>query len=186
MLNYLSKSLKKVFGTKYDRDVAIYGPVVDTINEEYSKLTNISNDELRNKTNVFRQRIAEHLAGIDEDIRELKETIGNEKDLNHKEELYAELDKITKERDQHLEEVLKEMLPEAFAVVKETARRFSENETLEVTATQRDRDLAATASYVSVEGDKAVWKNSWTAAGGEITWNMIHYDVQLIGGQVLH
>ena len=186
MLDFISKSFKKVFGTKYDRDVTIYAPVVELINQEYEKLQALSNDELRNKTLQFRARIAEHLAGVDEDIKSLTKEASNEEDFNRKEELYIEVDKLKEDRDKHLEDVLKEILPEAFAVVKETSRRFMENDSLTVTATDHDRDLAAAKSFVSIEGDKAVWQNKWMAAGGEITWNMLHYDVQLIGGMVLH
>jgi len=180
--------IKKIFGTKYDRDVATYGPVVDEINECFESYANLSNDELRNKTLDFRARIAAHLEGIDRDIQVAKEEAITEEDMNQKEALFKEVDDLIKERDKHLEEILKDILPEAFAVVKETARRFSHNETLTVKATQHDRDLAATAgkTYVTIEGDNAIWSNTWTAAGGEITWNMVHYDVQLIGGQVLH
>ncbi|MCB0640779.1 MAG: preprotein translocase subunit SecA, partial [Phaeodactylibacter sp.] len=188
MLDFISKGVKKIFGTKYERDVAKYGPVVDEINEHYESYRNLSNDELRNKTHDFKARIAEYLSEIDQEIENIKSEAEQEEDLHVKEELYKELDKLIEERDKELEVVLKEILPEAFAVVKETARRFSENETLTVSLTDQDRHLAANPkkNYVKVEGDKAVWKNSWMAAGGEITWNMVHYDVQLIGGMVLH
>jgi preprotein translocase subunit SecA len=186
MLDFISNSLKKVFGTKYDRDVTIYAPIVELINEEYEKLQSLSNDELRNKTLDFRARIAAHLAGVDEDIKGLTNEATDEEDFHRKEEIYNEIDKLKEDRDKHLEDILKELLPEAFAVVKETARRFMENDTITVTATDHDRDLAASNNYVSIEGDKAVWQNKWVAAGGEITWNMVHYDVQLIGGMVLH
>jgi len=180
--------IKKLFGTKYDRDVATYGPIVDDINEHFEQYRNISNDELRGKTLDFRSRIAAHLSGIDEDINTIRLDAIAQEDLNEKEKLFKEVDDLKTERDKHLEEILKDILPEAFAVVKETARRFSENDTLTVTATQHDRDLAATQGkdYVTIQGDQAIWQNKWMAAGGEITWNMIHYDVQLIGGQVLH
>ena len=178
--------LKKVFGTKYDKDVKEYDPVVAEINEYFGQYSSLSNDELRNKTLEFRARIKEHLTGINGDIDSLQEKADNENDLNVKEDLFNEIDNLIKERDKHLEAVLKEIRPEAFAVVKETARRFSENETIQVTATQNDRDLAAKSNYVTIDGDNATWKNTWLAAGGEITWNMVHYDVQLIGGMVLH
>ena len=188
MLNFIGKSVKKVFGTKYDRDERKYLPIVHEINEIYETLRGISNDELRNKTFVFKDRIAEHLAGIDEDIRALKEEANEEENLFRKEELFKEIDQTREERNKHLEDILQEILPEAFAIVKETARRFMENDTLEVTATDFDKDLAAAAgkNYVHIKGDKAIWKNQWMAAGGEVTWNMLHYDVQLIGGMVLH
>ncbi len=188
MLDFLSKSVKKIFGTKYERDVKAMIPVVEEVNEIYETLHEISNDELRAKTTAFREQIAEYLAEIDAEIKALEEEAVQEEDLHRKEELFGEIDNHRKERDSQLEEVLKEILPEAFAVVKETARRFTQNETLTVTATDHDRDLAAKSgkSYITIEGDQAVWKNQWVAAGGDITWNMIHYDVQLIGGIVLH
>ena len=179
---------KKIFKNKSERDYAKYSPVIEAVNEEYEKLHELTHDELRNKTFEFKQRIADHLAGIDEDIKATRQEANEEENIQRKEELFAELDELQKERDKHLEVILKELLPEAFAVVKETARRFSENPTLTVTATQHDRDLAANQSkdYVKIEGDKAIWQNHWTAAGAEIVWNMVHYDVQLIGGSVLH
>ncbi len=188
MFDFISKSIKKVFGTKSDRDKAAYSPRIQLINDAYEQLQSLSNDGLRNKTQEFRQRIAEHLAGIDQDIRNLQEQANAETDLTQKESVFNEIDTLRKERDTHLEDVLLEILPEAFAVVKETARRFTENEQLETTATEQDREIAANPkkNYVTISGDKAIWNNTWTAAGGEITWNMIHYDVQLIGGMVLH
>ncbi len=186
MLNFITKSIGKIFGTKQDRDIASYMPVVEQINEEFAKLKSLSLDDLRNKTLEFRQRINEHLAGIDEDIAAVRNEAKAEEDLLQKEELFNKIDELIKERDTHLEDILKVLLPEAFAVVKETSRRFMENATLTVTATEHDRDLAAQKEYITVNGDNAVWQNKWTAAGGEITWNMLHYDVQLIGGMVLH
>ncbi len=186
MLDFISKSLGKIFGTKYERDAAKYAPIVDEINELYEQYGELSNDALRNKTLQFRERIAAHLTGIDEDISRLTEESKTETDLHAKEAIFVEIDQLGEERDQHLEDILQEILPEAFAVVKETARRFMENETLEVIATEHDRNLAAKKSFITINGDKAIWQNSWTAAGGDITWNMIHYDVQLIGGMVLH
>lgn len=178
--------IKKIFGSKYERDVKKYLPIVHQINEYYAQYQSISNDALRNKTFDFKSRIAEHLKGIDQDIELLKEKAMAEEDLGEREELYEQIDKLKKERDKHLEDILLKILPEAFAVVKETSRRFKENSNIEVTATDHDRHLAASKSYVSIEGEKAIWKNSWTAAGGNITWDMVHFDVQLIGGMVLH
>ncbi len=180
--------IKKLFGTKYDRDEAHYMPFVDQTNEEFAKLQNLSHDELRNKTLEFRARIKEHLSGIDEDIQSLKNQAKTEENLYEKESLFKQMDEITKERDKHLEDILKELLPEAFAVVKETARRFSANQNIMVTVTDHDRNLAGNTkkNYITIDGNQATWKNSWLAAGGEITWNMVHYDVQLIGGMVLH
>jgi preprotein translocase subunit SecA len=184
MLNFV----KKIFGTKYERDVNKYMPIVHQINEIFENLKDLSNDELRQKTFAFQDRITEYLSEIDKDIQQIQEEAVQEEDMHHKEDLFKEVDQLRKDRDKALEEVLKEILPEAFAVVKETARRFKENETLVVTATDHDRDLAAhqRKSYVSIEGNKAIWKNQWVAAGGDITWDMVHYDVQLIGGMVLH
>ena len=188
MLGSITRSIKKLFPNKYDKDVKQYAPIVDEINDNFEAYQSLSNDELRNKSIDFRQRIKEHLAGIDEDIAAALEEAKTEEDLFNKEQLFKEVDELKKDRDKHLEEVLKEILPEAFAVMKETARRFKENETLEVTATDHDRNIAGHSkkNYVSISGDKATWKNSWTAAGGDVTWNMVHYDVQLIGGMVLH
>ncbi|WP_143473514.1 preprotein translocase subunit SecA [Flavilitoribacter nigricans] len=189
MFKGITDSVKKIFGSKYERDVKNYMPIVDEINEIYETLGSLSNDELRNKSLEFRSRIADHLAGIDEDIQNLRDQAEEEENLIQKESYFSEIDNLIKERDTHLEDILKEILPEAFAVVKETARRFSENETIAVTATDHDRELAARTgkgAYIKIEGDQAIYHNSWVAAGGEITWNMVHYDVQLIGGMVLH
>ena len=180
------KVLKKFFGTKYDKDVKAIQPYVDQINTLYEEYLNLSNDALRNKTLEFRTKIQNHLQSIDDEIAQIEKASNEEKDLSQKEAFYEEIDALKKDRDEELENVLMEILPEAFATVKATAKRFSDNETIEVTATDQDRDLAAKSSYVTIEGDKAIWKNSWTAAGGDITWNMVHYDVQLIGGYVLH
>ena len=180
------KIFKNLFGTKYDRDVKLYSPIVEDINRHYETYSSLSNDELRNKSLEFKKRIAEHLAGVDQDIETLNTNAANEADLNVKEDLFNQIDELKKDRDKHLEEALKMILPEAFAVVKETASRFFNNENITVTATQHDKDLAATKNYITINGDQATYANSWTAAGGDVTWNMIHYDVQLIGGMVLH
>ncbi|MEN0049275.1 MAG: preprotein translocase subunit SecA [Bacteroidota bacterium] len=182
------KAIKRLFGTKYDRDVAEYMPIVDQINDEFEKLQSLSNDELRNRTHDFRSRIAEYLSNIDQQLEEARQEASAEEDIYQKEQLFGEIDELVKERDKHLEEVLKEILPEAFAVVKETARRFSQNESLTVSVTDHDRELAGNPKkkHITIAGDQATWSNSWVAAGGDITWNMIHYDVQLIGGMVLH
>ena len=140
------------------------------------------------KTQEFRQRIQAHLAATDEAIasknKQAEELPFN--DLMGKDAIYQEVDKLKKDRDKKIEEILEEILPEAFAVVKETARRFKENTEIISTATQLDRDLSVKKDYITIDGDKSVYKNTWTAAGGQVTWNMVHYDVQLIGGAVLH
>ena len=179
--------LGKLFGSKSTRDIKLIQPLVEKIKEEYVKLAGLSNDELRQKTLDFRARIQTGLADIDKQISELK-TQAEAEDLpmSEKTELYDQVDKLQKDRDKELEKVLREILPEAFAVMKDTARRFTENKTIEVTASQFDRELAAKKPNVVIQGDKAIHHNTWIAAGSEVTWNMIHYDVQLVGGIVLH
>jgi preprotein translocase subunit SecA len=188
MIGILNKAITKIFGSKSDRDLKEITPLVNKILAEYSKLETISHDELRHKSFEFKNRIQEKLADNLTAISELeKEAEGNpDLDLNRKEEIYREVDQLKKDGKKLTEEILLEMLPEAFAVMKETARRFTNNETITVTAAQHDRDLATRRDFVRIEGDKAVYKNSWLAAGNTVTWNMIHYDVQLIGGSVLH
>lgn len=183
MLGFLSKLFG---GNKSERDIKSISPVVQQINEEYEKLQSLPIDELRRKTQDFRARIAEHLAVIDKEIADKQLAADEEEDVTAKDTIYQEIDILKKDRDKQLEVVLKELLPAAFAVVKETARRFTNNTTLEVTATDLDRQLALKGDYVSIQGDKAIWQNSWNAAGSRVTWNMVHYDVQLIGGTVLH
>lgn len=184
MLNFISK----LFGSKSERDVKGILPIVEKIKAEFSKLDGISHDDLRAKTIAFKETIKQGLAEIDAELQELKDRIENNPDLevSEKVELYTQVDKLEKDRNKELEVILMDILPEAFAVVKETARRLKENKTLEVTATQFDRDLAARKSNVVIKGDKAIHHNTWIAAGNEVTWDMVHYDVQLIGGTVLH
>ena len=179
--------LSKLFGSKSNRDIKLIQPLVEKTKEEYSKLHSLSNDELRQRTIDFKARIQEFLEDIDKEIAVVK-TKAESEDLpiNEKTALYDQLDKLQKDRDKELEKVLMEILPEAFAVMKDTARRFTENKTIDVIATQADRELAARKKNVIIQGDKAIHHNTWLAAGTEVTWNMIHYDVQLIGGIVLH
>jgi preprotein translocase subunit SecA len=185
MLGFISKLFG---GSKSEKDVKKIEPYVGKINNHFAAYQSLSNDELRNKTQDFRRRIKEHLTEIDAEIaaknKEAEELPFN--DLVGKDAIYQEVDKLKKDRDKKIEEALEEILPEAFAVVKETARRFKENTDIIATATQLDRDLSVKKNYISIEGDKSVFKNIWTAAGGQVTWNMVHYDVQLIGGVVLH
>ncbi|WP_257669354.1 preprotein translocase subunit SecA [Parapedobacter tibetensis] len=183
MLTFLSK----IFGSKSERDIKHIQPLVDKIKEEYTKLEGLTNDELRAKTADFKQRITDFLSDIDKEIADLKAEAEQEgMDMTQKTAIYDKVDKLGKDRDQKLEEVLLKILPEAFAVVKETAHRFTENLELEVSASDFDREISALKSNVQIIGDKAIWKNTWTAAGTEVVWNMVHYDVQLIGGIVLH
>ncbi|QDW27822.1 preprotein translocase subunit SecA [Pedobacter sp. KBS0701] len=179
--------LAKIFGSKSERDIKAIQPLVVKINEHYSKLSVLSNDELRGKTIEFKSRISDFLTEIDGKIAALKADAESESlDLHEKTAIYDQVDALGKDRDTELEKVLLEILPEAFAVIKETSRRLSENDYLEVTATQFDRDYAARKNNVKIVGDKAQWANKWDAAGTEVAWNMVHYDVQLIGGIVLH
>jgi preprotein translocase subunit SecA len=183
MLGFLTKLFG---GNKSERDIKLILPVVKQINEEYAKLSSLPIDELRNKTQEFRARIKEHLADTDKEITEKKASAEKEEDVNVKDLTYKEIDKLIKQRDKQIEEILEQLLPEAFAVVKETARRLKESTVITARATELDRQLAVKKDYVTIEGDKVTWKNSWIAAGTEVTWNMVHYDVQLIGGSVLH
>jgi preprotein translocase subunit SecA len=180
--------LKKIFGTKQDRDLVGYRALVGQINDHFEQYQSLSNDDLRQKTLQFRARIKDHLQNIDADIATVNAEAIAAEDLNQKESLFKEVDELRKQRDKSLEEALLDILPEAFAVVKETSRRFSTHDTLTVTATDHDRALAARTgkTYVTIDGDQAHWKNKWVAAGGDIVWNMVHYDVQLIGGMALH
>ncbi|WP_240040794.1 preprotein translocase subunit SecA [Pseudocnuella soli] len=186
MMGFFSKLFG---GSKSERDVKSITPLVAKINQNFSQYQSLSNDELRNKTVQFRQRIAEHLKGVESEIaaanQRAEELPFN--DLVGKDAIYQEVDRLKKDRDQKIEEALKELLPEAFAVVKETARRFKENTEVTAAATELDRELAANGKgHIRIEGDQAIYQNSWSAAGGTVTWNMVHYDVQLIGGIVLH
>ncbi|MCZ2224138.1 MAG: preprotein translocase subunit SecA [Chitinophagales bacterium] len=185
MLKIISKLLG---GNKSEKDIAAIQPTIKKINEYFNQYQNISNDELRSKTFDFKQRIKNYLKEIDEVIANKQkeaESLSAE-NIQEKDTIYQEVDKLKKERDKKLEEVLKEILPEAYAVVKETANRFTKNTEIVSTATDLDRELSIKKNYVTIDGEKSIYKNSWTAAGGKITWNMVHYDVQLIGGTVLH
>ncbi len=185
MLNILSKILG---GNKSEKDVAKIQPYVAKINQFFQQYESLSNDELRNKTVEFKQRIKEHLKDIDAEISGKQQQADDlaASDIHTKDAIYQEVDKLKKERDKQIEVILDKILPEAFAVVKETARRFKENTELVSTATELDRDLSVTKEYVKINGDQSIFQNTWTAAGGKVTWNMVHYDVQLLGGIVLH
>ncbi len=188
MFDILSKGVAKVFGTKTDRDLKDLTPYVGKINAEYEKLVGISDDELRASTGDLKAIISEHLKDIDDQISELQKKVreNTDLDIHQKEEIFDQIDQLEEERDTKLEEVLLDILPKAFAVVKETARRLAENKQLVVTATDLDREFASTKDHVQIEDGQATWSNEWTAAGTEVVWNMVHYDVQLIGGVVLH
>jgi preprotein translocase subunit SecA len=186
MFSILSKTVTKIFGTKSDRDIKAILPIVDKIKEAYAQLHHISDDALRGKSIEFKQRIADFLSAIDTQISELHTQGMATADVDEKETFFQQIDKLNEERNKQLEIVLLEILPEAFAVVKETARRLTENKKLVVTATIEDKFIASKKANVVIEGDKAIWHNQWLAAGNQITWEMVHYDVQLIGGIVLH
>ncbi|QCR23420.1 preprotein translocase subunit SecA [Pontibacter sp. SGAir0037] len=188
MFDFFGKTVAKIFGTKSDKDIKGVIPYVSQINEEYGRLASLSDDELRHKTVEVKAIIDERLKPIDENIAALHKRIADEPELNivQKENIFSEIDELEKNRNKELEVVLMEVLPAAFAIVKETSRRWKENGQLVVTANDFDRTLAARKPNVQIDGDKAIWANKWTAAGNEITWEMLHYDVQLIGGIVLH
>ena len=179
--------LKKLFGNKSDRDMKVLVPIVAQVNAEWEKVKNISHDELRAASEEMKKQVHEYIQEEEEEIAALKRKVEEEKpSIEEREEIYAEIDKLEEQIDKKVEEVLTELLPRAFAVMKETARRFKENAEIEVTANQFDRDLAVEHDFVEIDGDKAVYFNSWIAGGNEVTWDMVHYDVQLIGGAVLH
>jgi preprotein translocase subunit SecA len=185
-MGFFDKLVTSIFGSKHEREYKEMQPLVAQINAEYEKLKSLSNDELRHKTVEFRERIAEYLKDIDAEITQLKEQVEAEQDLQQKDDIYKKIDELRKSRDKQLEEVLKDILPEAFATVKETASRFSDNEFVEAAATELDRELAVEFPNIQIIGDKVRYANKWLAAGTEVKWNMVHYDVQLIGGIVLH
>ena len=177
---------KKIFGTKAERDLKQLRPMLDKVLAAYETIDKLDNDQLRAKCDELKAKIQEAIAADEKRIAEIKLEIETDIPLDRKEKLATESDKLVKKVDETIEAVLNEILPEAFAIMKSTARRFKENDVIRVKATQFDRDLSATKEFVSIEGDYAVWQNHWMAGGNEITWDMVHYDVQLIGGIVLH
>ena len=177
--------MTKLFGNKSQRDLKEITPYVDKIKAVYPSIKALSNDELRAKTDEIKQRIQDYVAAERAQVEELRKGI-DDKELEERESIWAEVDKIEKAITDKMEEVLEESLPEVFSIMKETARRFTENEEVVVTATDFDRDLATKYDFVRIEDDKAIFLNHWKAGGNEITWDMVHYDVQLFGGVVLH
>ena len=180
--------LKKFFGTKSEKDIKLIQPQVDKVIEIYPTLKNLSNDELRAKVDVLKQKIKDAVQPKQNSINEIKSRIDSdvEMDIDIKEDLYKEIDGIEKEITIIIEDTLNDILPEAYAILKDTARRFSENEELVVSANEFDKLLAKSFKNIELRGNQVAWKNKWTAAGVEVLWNMVHYDVQLIGGSVLH
>ncbi|MCC8142663.1 MAG: preprotein translocase subunit SecA [Tannerellaceae bacterium] len=177
--------MTKLLGNKSQRDLKEITPYVDKIKAVYPSIEALSNDELRARIDEIKIRIQEYVAAERAQVEELRQGIDN-KELEEREAIWSQVDKIEKTIVEKMEEVLDEALPEVFAIVKDTARRFTENEETVVTANQFDRDLAAKHDFVRIEGDKAIYLNHWQAGGNEIKWEMIHYDVQLFGGVVLH
>ena len=188
MIGTFSKAIKTIFGDKATRDLKEVGPMVERVKEAFAQLSPLSNDELRARTEGLRQRIRERTQEDDARVKALRDEIEADPgmDIHAREERYQEIDKIEEGILKKLEEVLEEVLPEAFAIVKETASRFKENKEVTVTASDLDRELATMRDSIRIEGDRAVWSNTWDAAGNPVTWDMVHYDVQLIGGVALH
>jgi preprotein translocase subunit SecA len=188
MIKTIASLFGKMLGSKAERDLKEINPLVEQIRQIYPTLEALSNDELRAKTRMFQERIAAYTKGEKDEISGLQAGMeaNTGMDFLEKEQIYESIDRLKKKIREKTEEVLMEILPEAFAVIRETARRFKENPTISVTASDRDRDYAVTRDYVTIEGDHAIYRNSWEAAGNMITWDMVHYDVQLIGGIMLH
>lgn len=179
--------ISSLFGNKAQRDMKEIQPYVEQIKTVYEQIDQLDNDQLRARSQALMQQIQDRVKDKKARIAELKAGI-EDLEIDQREKVYNEVDKIEKDIQESYKQVLDEILPEAYAIVKSTARRFAQNEDVVVTATQMDRDLAADErfDFVDIDGDKAIYHNHWTAGGNEITWDMIHYDVQLFGGVVLH
>ena len=178
--------IKKVFGSKSERDMKQVKPILEKVLAAYKDIDKLSNDELRARTEELKKKIREREEPFEKRIAEIKEHLESDIPVSEKEKLATESDKLVKEEDEEIEKVLNEILPEAFAIMKSTARRFAQNPVVEVTANDFDRNLSTSRDFVKIEGDKALWQNHWIAGGNEVTWDMVHYDVQIIGGIVLH
>ncbi|MGI6339743.1 MAG: preprotein translocase subunit SecA [Bacteroidales bacterium] len=185
-MSIVNKVLGLFLGNKYERDIKEISPYVELIIKEYEKLKDLTNDQLRELSKELKTEIHRETEPEEQQIAQLREEAEKEDDVNKKEELYNEIDRTEKLVNEKLEKVLDRILPRAFAIVRETARRFKENPVLEVTALDYDKNLAATRESIIIKGDKALWSNRWIAGGNEILWDMVHYDVQLIGGVALH
>ncbi len=178
--------IKKVFGSKSERDMKQVKPILEKVLAAYKDIDKLSNDELRARTEELKKKIREREEPFEKRIAEIREHLESDIPVSEKEKLATESDKLVKEEDEEIEKVLNEILPEAFAIMKSTARRFAQNPVVEVTANDFDRNLSTSRDFVKIEGDKALWQNHWIAGGNEVTWDMVHYDVQIIGGIVLH
>tara|TARA_B100000767_G_scaffold61584_1_gene57336 strand:+ start:7470 stop:10817 length:3348 start_codon:yes stop_codon:yes gene_type:complete len=187
MIGSINKLIKRFVGDKAEKDIKLMNPLVDKTNEFFATYAALTNDELRGKAEELKQRIAEYIAEEEDEIKEIKTKADKEGvSITDKEDYFERIDKLTETSDEKLEEVLNEILPEAFATIKETARRFMINDEVRVTASKMDKDLAAERDAIEIHGDKAHWKTAWNAAGAVIKWEMVHYDVQLIGGVAMH
>jgi preprotein translocase subunit SecA len=185
-MSLINNILGLFLGNKYDRDMKEINPYVEKIHVESEKVKSLTNDQLRDETLELKKEILDYISEDEAEIKALKEKAEAEEDVDRKEGIYNQIDRLEKNIVEKFETILDQCVPRAFAIVKETATRFKQNEVLEVTARQYDKDLAATRESITVKGDKAYWRNRWIAGGNEIVWDMIHYDVQLIGGVALH
>ena len=185
-MSFVNNLLKVFVGDKTKKDLKSILPLVDKIKSHEKNFELLSHDELRAKTTAFKQEIKKARAEFDQQIEQHKAAINNTEDIDQREQLYNDIDQLEADALKVIEEVLLKLLPEAFATVKETAKRFVHNSNIEVTANEFDRQLSGQKDYVTLKDDKAIWANNWDAAGKEITWDMIHYDVQLIGGIAMH
>ena len=182
----LTDVFKKIFGSKADRDMKAIRPTLEKVLAAYEGIDALSDDQLREKCQELKMKIADAIASDEARIAQIKEELVKDIPLDQKEKLATESDKLVKKVDETIEKILDEILPEAFAIMKSTARRFKENPVIKVKATDFDRTLSTTKEFVTIDGDYALWQNHWMAGGNEVTWDMVHYDVQLIGGIVLH
>ena len=185
-MNVVQSILKLFFGTKSDKDRKEIQPYVDKILALYPSIDALDNDALRERSSALKVQIAEFIRPEEERIAALKVELEGDLSIEKKSDISKEIDNLTKEVDEKIEKKLDEILPEAFAIMKSTARRFAEADTVVVTASEFDRNLAADRDFVTIEGDKAIWQTTWTAGGNDIKWDMVHYDCQLFGGVVLH
>lgn len=184
-MNFINKILGTFLGKKSDRDLKEVTPILNDVKKEFERIVAYSNDELRAESEVLKQKIQQYIKAEREEVASLKAK-AEESDIQESEKIYEQVDKLEETIKIKVEEILNEVLPTAFAIVKSTAQRFAEQEEIVVSASDFDRNLAATKDHVEIDGDKAIWFNSWNAGGNMVSWNMIHYDVQLIGGIVLH
>ncbi len=183
----MANLLKKLFGSKAERDIKQINPTLKLVLAAYDRIDKLSDDDLRAESAALRDKVRAYTAAEEEKVAQIREQLTDpEMEVSRKEKLATELDELVKTIDKKIEEILDQVLPEAFAIMKSTARRFKENERIRVKATEFDRNLSANHDFVNIDGDYAVWRNSWMAGGNMVTWDMVHYDVQLIGGIVLH